>query len=94
MRRNSAHAQRRRCAAIEIIRGQHEPFVERIVVIAQHAVGVGDLHVANAEAAENIHDCLAGLRVERIDETGNEELDGCHKSILIHLNIWGIIVRL
>jgi len=37
----------------------------------------------NAEAVENIHDGLTSLRVERIDETGNEELDVGHAPILI-----------
>jgi hypothetical protein len=37
----------------------------------------------NAETVENVHDGLTSLRVERIDETGNEELDVGHASILI-----------
>ncbi len=53
----------------------------------------GKVHV-NAEAAENVHDCLTRLRVEGIDETGHEELHGCHESILIQIKITGIIIRL
>jgi hypothetical protein len=39
------------------------------------------------EAAENADDCLARLRVERIDETGDEELHCRHKSIVIRF-LW------
>jgi hypothetical protein len=41
-----------------------------------------ELHV-NAEVVENVHDRLASFRVERIDETGDEELDCCHAFIVI-----------
>jgi hypothetical protein len=41
----------------------------------------GEVHT-NAEAVENVHDRLTRLRVEGIDETGDEKLDGCHESIL------------
>ena len=44
-----------------------------------------EVHV-DAEAAENVHDGLTSLRVERIDETGDEELDSCHESILIRID--------
>jgi hypothetical protein len=36
-----------------------------------------------AKALENIHDGLACLRVERIDETCDKELDSRHDSIVI-----------
>jgi len=36
-----------------------------------------------AEAAENADNCLTSLRVERIDETGDEKLHSRHKSIVI-----------
>ena len=41
-----------------------------------------ELH-GEAEAAENADDSLTSLRVERIDETGDEELYGRHESIVI-----------
>ena len=41
----------------------------------------GEVHI-NAEAVENIHDGLTSLREERVDETGDEELDLSHVSIL------------
>ena len=44
----------------------------------------GEVHV-NAEAVENVHDGLTSLRVERIDETGDEELNVSHVSIVIRL---------
>ncbi len=37
------------------------------------------------QAAENIHDSLTRLWVERIDKTGDEELDRDHKSIVIRI---------
>ena len=42
----------------------------------------GEFHV-KAEAVENVHDGLTSLRVERIDETGDEKLDVSHESIVI-----------
>ena len=42
-----------------------------------------EVHV-NAEAAENVHDGFTSLRVERIDETGDEKLNMRHESIVIH----------
>jgi len=42
----------------------------------------GEVHV-NAEAVENVHDCLTSLRVERIDEAGDEELNVSHELIVI-----------
>jgi hypothetical protein len=36
-----------------------------------------------AEAAKDTDDRFAGLWVERIDKTGDEELNGRHKSIVI-----------
>ena len=42
----------------------------------------GEFHV-NAEAAENVHDGFTSLRVERIDEAGDEKLNGRHASIVI-----------
>jgi hypothetical protein len=33
----------------------------------------------DAEALENVHDGLTRLREERIDEAGDEKLDGGHK---------------
>ena len=66
-------------------------FCERARFIAQACVEgrlsatglvLGEVH-GNAEAVENVHDGLTSLRVERIDETGNEELDVGHASILI-----------
>jgi hypothetical protein len=44
----------------------------------------GEVHV-NAEAVENIHDCLPSLRVERIDEAGDEKLDVRHESIVTRM---------
>ena len=41
-----------------------------------------EVHV-NAESAENVHDRLTSLRVERIDETGHKELNMSHESIVI-----------
>ena len=41
-----------------------------------------EVHV-NAEAVENVHDGFTSLRVERIDETGDEKLNVWHASILI-----------
>ncbi len=41
-----------------------------------------EIHV-NAEAVENVHDGFTSLRVERIDETGDEKLNVSHASILI-----------
>ena len=41
-----------------------------------------EVHV-NAEAVENVHDGFTSLRVERIDETGDEKLNMRHASILI-----------
>lgn len=41
-----------------------------------------EIHV-NAEAVENVHDGFTSLRVERIDETGDEKLNMRHMSILI-----------
>ena len=41
----------------------------------------GEVHV-HTQAAENIHNCLTCLRVERIDQAGDEELDGGHGLIL------------
>ena len=38
---------------------------------------------ADAKAAENTDDGLASFRVERIDQTGDEELHGRHESIVI-----------
>jgi len=32
---------------------------------------------------ENVHDGFTSLRVERIDETGDEKLNASHKSIVI-----------
>ena len=46
----------------------------------------GEVH-ADAEAAENADDCLASLRVERIDETCHEELDASHTLILSHCHM-------
>jgi len=43
----------------------------------------GEVHV-NAEAVENVHDGFTSLRVERIDETGDEKLNMRHESIVIH----------
>ena len=40
----------------------------------------------NAEAAENVYDGLTSFRVERIDQTGNEELHGRHKFIVIMIS--------
>jgi len=42
----------------------------------------GEVHT-NAEAVENVHDRLTRLREERINETGDEELDCNHDFILI-----------
>lgn len=41
-----------------------------------------EVHV-NAEAVENVYDGFTSLRVERIDETGDEKLNVWHASILI-----------
>jgi len=38
---------------------------------------------AQAEAAENADDGFTSFRVERIDQTGDEELHGRHESIVI-----------
>jgi hypothetical protein len=42
----------------------------------------GKIHV-NAEAVENVHDGFTSLRVERIDEAGDEKLNVSHASIVI-----------
>lgn len=42
----------------------------------------GEVH-GKVEAAENADDRLARLRVERVDEAGDEELHCRHKSIVI-----------
>jgi hypothetical protein len=41
----------------------------------------GEVH-ADAKAVENVHNRLTSFREERIDKTGNEELDCGHVSIL------------
>ena len=41
----------------------------------------GKVHIYT-QAAENIHNCFPCLRVERINETGDEKLDGGHELIL------------
>ena len=46
----------------------------------------GEVHI-HAEAAENIHDRLACLRVERIDEAGDEKLDAGHETIVIRFQV-------
>ena len=43
---------------------------------------MGKVH-GNTEAAENVHDGFTSLRVERIDETGDEKLNMSHESIVI-----------
>ena len=42
----------------------------------------GEFH-ANAKAVKNVHDGLASLRVERIDEARHKKLDMSHASIVI-----------
>ena len=42
----------------------------------------GEFH-GNAQAAENVHDGFTSLRVERIDEAGDEKLNVRHVSIVI-----------
>ena len=44
---------------------------------------IGSEFHGHAEAGENIHNGLTRLRVERIDETGDEELYVSHKPIVI-----------
>ena len=48
---------------------------------------MGEVHV-NVEAVENVHDGFTSLRVERIDETGDEKLDVSHESIVILNNVY------
>lgn len=43
---------------------------------------VGKIHI-KVEAVENVHDGFTRLRVERIDETGDEQLNVSHESIVI-----------
>ena len=45
-----------------------------------------EVHV-KAEAVENVYDGFTSLRVERIDETGDEKLDVSHKIIVIRFQV-------
>lgn len=47
----------------------------------------GEMNV-QSQAAKNADDGLARLRVEGIDETGNEELHIVHNSIVIRFRYW------
>jgi hypothetical protein len=52
----------------------------------------GELHT-DAETMENVHDCFTRLREERIDKTGNEELDCGHKTIVSQTKCAQLCVR-
>jgi hypothetical protein len=56
-----------------------EPCIE-IRLAAARLVG-RELHI-HLKALKDIHDRLARLRVERIDQAGNEKLDGSHTAIV------------
>ena len=50
------------------------------------AAGLVDRKVhAHAKAAENVHNRLTSLWVERIDQAGDEELNGSHEAILTRI---------
>ena len=48
------HPQGRCRAAVEVVRRKHEPFVQWIVVIAQHPFALGDLDIIDALTSENL----------------------------------------